>query len=121
MLNRFRAIASLLFIENKRSFRHINKLHSTPKMSTLENLTSKACCTIPPVLSDYTPKGTKQAYGGLNVYVTGPETSENAIVCVFDIFGYIQSSPLVLPRLTFLHAAGSFRKHSKGLISSHRA
>ncbi|KAM6498371.1 Alpha/Beta hydrolase fold [Amanita muscaria] len=51
--------------------------------------TSVACCTIPPVHSKYTPKGVFKPYGQFNrVYLTGPDTSENAIVCVYDIFGY---------------------------------
>jgi len=51
--------------------------------------TNTACCTIPPVQSDYTPKGSFKPFGGFGkVYVTGPETSENKIVCVYDIFGY---------------------------------
>ncbi|KAJ4476609.1 Alpha/Beta hydrolase protein [Lentinula aciculospora] len=66
-------------------FRHISP--SRRKMTT--HNTNAACCTIPPVLSDYTPKGTYKSVGSFNkVYVTGPETSTNAIVCVYDIFGY---------------------------------
>ncbi|KAF8078238.1 hypothetical protein FPV67DRAFT_1405312 [Lyophyllum atratum] len=58
-------------------------------MSTTTHNTNKACCTIPPVQSDYTPKGTFKPYGNFQrVYVTGPESSENKIVCVYDIFGY---------------------------------
>lgn len=73
MLNRLRSIVH-----------HIN----TAKMSTTVYNTSKACCSIPPVLSDYEPKGSYKAYGGFDsVYVTGPDTSENALVCVYDIFG----------------------------------
>jgi len=51
--------------------------------------TNVACCTIPAVLSDYTPKGTFKSLGSFDkVYVTGPDASTNAIVCVYDIFGY---------------------------------
>lgn len=58
-------------------------------MSTAVHNTNKACCTIPPVQSDYTPKGTFKSIGGFNkVYVTGPANTDKAIVCVFDIFGY---------------------------------
>ncbi|KAH9927519.1 Alpha/Beta hydrolase protein [Epithele typhae] len=58
-------------------------------MATVHN-SNVACCSIPPVQSDYTPKGTFKPYGGFNkVYVTGPETpGKMAIVCVYDIFGY---------------------------------
>jgi len=48
-----------------------------------------ACCSIPPVLSNYEPKGKYIKYAGFEkVYVTGPEKSDNAIVSVFDIFGF---------------------------------
>lgn len=49
-----------------------------------------ACCSIPPVLSDYTPKGAYRPYAGFKrVYITGPKTSDKAILSVFDIFGYV--------------------------------
>ncbi|KAI4523075.1 hypothetical protein K525DRAFT_255012 [Schizophyllum commune Loenen D] len=58
-------------------------------MSTTVHNTNKACCSIPPVASDYKPKGTIKPYAQFkNVYVTGPEDSQNAIVCVYDIFGF---------------------------------
>ncbi|KIY43379.1 dienelactone hydrolase [Fistulina hepatica ATCC 64428] len=57
-------------------------------MSTEIHNPNKACCSIPPVQSDYTPKGTFESFGDFKrVYVTGPQ-STNAIVCVYDIFGY---------------------------------
>ncbi|KAI0735540.1 Alpha/Beta hydrolase protein [Earliella scabrosa] len=58
-------------------------------MSTVHN-TNAACCTIPPVKSDYVPKGKFKSYAGFNtVYVTGPETpGKFALVCVYDIFGF---------------------------------
>ena len=49
-----------------------------------------ACCSIPPVQSDYTPKGSYKEYAGFKrVYVTGPKSSDRAIVSVFDIFGCV--------------------------------
>jgi len=57
-------------------------------MSTVHN-TNQACCSIPPVQSDYQPKGSIKPFGDFNrVYITGPEKSDNALVCVYDIFGY---------------------------------
>ncbi|KAI0700444.1 hypothetical protein BC835DRAFT_1404870 [Cytidiella melzeri] len=52
--------------------------------------TNTACCTLPPVRSDYEEKGFYKAYGGFDkVYVAGPkEPSKLALVCVFDIFGF---------------------------------
>ncbi|THV06104.1 hypothetical protein K435DRAFT_744436 [Dendrothele bispora CBS 962.96] len=51
--------------------------------------TNQACCSIPPVQSDYSPVGSFKPLGKFNkVYVTGPATSTNAIICVYDIFGH---------------------------------
>ncbi|OBZ79658.1 putative AIM2 family protein C30D10.14 [Grifola frondosa] len=57
--------------------------------STIHN-PNVACCTIPPVKSDYVPKGIYKSYAGFDkVYVAGPEnTGDIALVCVFDIFGF---------------------------------
>ncbi len=61
-------------------------------MSTTVHNTNQACCSIPPVQSDYQPKGSIKPFGDFNrVYVTGPEKSDNALVCVYDIFGYFIS------------------------------
>jgi len=59
------------------------------KMSTAVHNTNTACCSIPPVLSDYTPKGFFKPFGEFDkVYVTGPENHDTAIVCVYDVFGF---------------------------------
>ncbi|KAI0344107.1 hypothetical protein BDW22DRAFT_1355401 [Trametopsis cervina] len=52
--------------------------------------TNAACCTLPPVRSDYKEKGTYKAYGGFDkVYFAGPkEPTKLALVCVYDIFGF---------------------------------
>jgi hypothetical protein len=56
------------------------------RMSTVHN-TNEACCSIPPVLVDYTPKGIYKPYGAFDcVYVTG-DKSETALIVVYDIFG----------------------------------
>lgn len=99
MFTRLRALAHHLYPSLRAS-----------NMSTVHN-TNVACCTIPPVHSDYTPKGNYKPYAGFNkvrstleqyttrkpdtgavqhaqVYVTGPETpGKVAIICVYDIFG----------------------------------
>ncbi|KAK0524200.1 hypothetical protein OC834_003692 [Tilletia horrida] len=50
--------------------------------------TNKACCTIPPVKSDYSDfKGAYETIEGLNTYVTGDASSKKAIVATQDIFG----------------------------------
>ncbi|KAI1797533.1 hypothetical protein LXA43DRAFT_980911 [Ganoderma leucocontextum] len=68
---------------------HLYPTLRAANMSTVHN-TNVACCTIPPVHSDYTPKGTYKPYAGFNkVYVAGPETpGKIAIICVYDIFGF---------------------------------
>jgi len=54
-------------------------------MSTNTNV---ACCTIPPVISSQKSKGTFVSYAGFDkVYTTGQST-DKAIVCVYDIFGF---------------------------------
>ncbi|CDO72737.1 hypothetical protein BN946_scf184990.g20 [Trametes cinnabarina] len=59
-------------------------------MSVVHN-TNVACCTIPAVKSDYTPKGSFKSYAGFSkVYVAGPEKpGKVAIVCVYDILGFM--------------------------------
>ena len=51
--------------------------------------TNPACCSIPPVKHDYTPKGSYAPFAGFQrAYITGPQQSALAIVTVFDIFGF---------------------------------
>jgi len=57
-------------------------------MSSAVHNTNVACCTIPPVQSDDKSKGSFVPYAGFNrVYTTG-QSSDKAIVCVYDIFGF---------------------------------
>jgi len=50
---------------------------------------SKACCSIPPVVSDnYKEKGEFITIDGLKTYVTGPASAEKAILLIYDIFGF---------------------------------
>ncbi|CDH49969.1 dienelactone hydrolase family protein [Lichtheimia corymbifera JMRC:FSU:9682] len=50
---------------------------------------SHACCTIPPVASDYQAVGTIEKVGAdeLPVYVVGPKDAKKAILVIYDIFG----------------------------------
>ncbi|KAI8332883.1 Alpha/Beta hydrolase protein [Chlamydoabsidia padenii] len=48
---------------------------------------SKACCTFPPVKSDYVPTGTIEQIGNVPSYVVGPVDAKKAIVLIYDIFG----------------------------------
>ncbi|KAF6831787.1 carboxymethylenebutenolidase [Colletotrichum plurivorum] len=50
---------------------------------------SAACCSIPPVVSKgYNERGTYENIGGLKTYVTGPPSARNAIIVLYDIFGF---------------------------------
>ncbi|KAF3399789.1 hypothetical protein F1880_008002 [Penicillium rolfsii] len=54
---------------------------------------SKACCSIPPVVSKgYKAKGAYQTINGLKTYVTGPESATKAILVVYDIFGFFDQT-----------------------------
>ncbi|KAI8146240.1 Alpha/Beta hydrolase protein [Fennellomyces sp. T-0311] len=48
----------------------------------------KACCTIPPFESTYTPVGTVEKVGDLDVYTVGPKDAKKAILVIYDIFGF---------------------------------
>ncbi|KAJ7655183.1 hypothetical protein DFH06DRAFT_1201840, partial [Mycena polygramma] len=77
---------------------HLNK----SKMSTASHVihnTNKACCSIPPVESQYTPKGTSDCTIGpfTNVYVTGDKESKNAIVCGADIIASTLDTIVYMP------------------------
>ena len=63
-------------------------------------LTRVACCKLPPVEADYTPKGTYETINGFKTYVTGPEDSDKAILSIYDIFGY---SPQILQGMSPSH------------------
>lgn len=57
-------------------------------MSTIPG-DNQACCTIPPVQSNYKPKGTFETYENISTYVNGDKTSKKAIVVVMDVFGMV--------------------------------
>lgn len=53
-------------------------------------MTSKACCTIPPVVSDtdnYKTQGSYTRISSLLTYTTGPTTSKTGVLVIYDIFG----------------------------------
>ncbi|PKI84675.1 carboxymethylenebutenolidase [Malassezia vespertilionis] len=53
---------------------------------------NKACCTLPPVQTDYKPKGTMEKVAGIDSYVTGDANATNVILCVYDIFGFWETT-----------------------------
>ncbi|KAI9491664.1 dienelactone hydrolase [Zychaea mexicana] len=50
----------------------------------------KACCTIPPVDSDYQPVGTVENVGDIQLptYVVGPKDAKKALLVIYDVFGF---------------------------------
>ncbi|OTA66037.1 dienelactone hydrolase family protein [Hypoxylon sp. EC38] len=50
-------------------------------------MASDACAQIPPVSSDYNPKGTYETISGLKTYVIGPQSARKAIIDIYDVFG----------------------------------
>ncbi|KAK2746491.1 hypothetical protein FQN57_003117 [Myotisia sp. PD_48] len=54
---------------------------------------SKACCSIPPVVSSgYEKKGQFVTINGMKTYVTGPESATEAILVIYDIFGFFDQT-----------------------------
>lgn len=70
---------------------------------------SKACCSIPPVISKgYEAKGEYKTVGGLKTYVTGPADATRAILIVYDIFGFF---PQTLQGADILATADKEKKY----------
>ncbi|ODQ54562.1 dienelactone hydrolase [Saitoella complicata NRRL Y-17804] len=55
-------------------------------MTEIHN-TNEACCSIPPVQSNYQPKGITTTINGLETYVTS-NSSKKILICIYDIFGF---------------------------------
>ncbi|KAA6413785.1 MAG: dienelactone hydrolase family [Lasallia pustulata] len=50
---------------------------------------SDACCNIPPIVAKgYSPKGKYIDIDGMKTYTTGPSTAKEAILVIYDIFGF---------------------------------
>lgn len=48
----------------------------------------KACCTLPPVSSDYEAEGSEFILGeNLSIYETKDKSSKVVLICAYDIFG----------------------------------
>lgn len=53
------------------------------------SLPSKACCTVPPVVSSgYQEKGEYITVNGMKTYATGSKDAKDAIFLIYDIFGF---------------------------------
>lgn len=74
-------------------------LHHLNHTKAMSHNTNVACCTIPPVKSDQKSSGSFGPFAGFNrVYTTG-ESTEKAVVCVFDIFGFWNQTQIGADRL----------------------
>lgn len=49
---------------------------------------SKACCSLPPVASNYAPVGEMITIDDLAVYTVGPNDATKSVLVFYDIFGY---------------------------------
>ncbi|WVQ94440.1 hypothetical protein IAU59_001519 [Kwoniella sp. CBS 9459] len=66
-------------------------------------MSSHACCNLPPVQAEYTPKGSYITHGDLKTYAVGPEDAKAAVLIVYDIFGY---SPQILQGADLIASQG---------------
>jgi hypothetical protein len=61
-----------------------------------------ACCSLPPVKSEYAPQGSVVEVGGIEVYSVGPSDAKAAIVGIYDIFGFHNNTKQVPPPVVCL-------------------
>ncbi|KAK4689171.1 hypothetical protein P7C73_g920, partial [Tremellales sp. Uapishka_1] len=73
---------------------------SAPESQLTPNI---ACCTLPPVQAEYTPKGSYSDLAGLKTYTVGEASAKKAIVLVYDIFGF---TPQILQGADLLASQG---------------
>ncbi|KAJ9212689.1 hypothetical protein DTO166G4_5760 [Paecilomyces variotii] len=72
---------------------HASTFRSIHCSSAAMSNISKACCSIPPVVTKgYSPKGEYKTIAGLKTYVTGPESASKAILVIYDIFGFFEQT-----------------------------
>jgi hypothetical protein len=62
---------------------------NSPRRLANMSTQSKACCTVPPVVSEgYKEKGEWITINGMKTYATGPKEAKSALLVVYDIFGF---------------------------------
>ena len=64
-----------------------------------------ACCQLPPIEADYTPKGSYADFEGLKTYTSGLEDAKSAVLMVYDVFGF--SPQIVQGAFHFCHVYAS--------------
>jgi len=98
--SRTRTLHSSFSIQNYQKHTTHQKCHLVSKFTPAQTkLTRAACCKLPPVEAEYSPKGSYEKINGYKTYVTGPEDSDKAIVAIYDIFGF---SPQILQGVSSL-------------------
>ncbi|CAE7210964.1 unnamed protein product [Rhizoctonia solani] len=72
-------------------FTRANRIQSRTFYKTMSTIPgdNPVCCTIPPVESNYKPKGTLETINGVSTYVAGEKASKKAIVVIMDVFGMV--------------------------------
>jgi hypothetical protein len=66
----------------------LQTLQHSPRRLANMSTQSKACCTVPPVVSEgYKEKGEWITINGMKTYATGPKEAKSALLVVYDIFG----------------------------------
>ncbi|KZO95765.1 alpha/beta-hydrolase [Calocera viscosa TUFC12733] len=73
-------------------------------MATIVN-DNKACCSLPPVEAEYTPKGEYIDVAGLKSYTIGDKESKSAIISVMDVFGF---APQTVQAADLLSGTGAY-------------
>lgn len=69
--------------------RQVQKSTAIRAYANMASTQSKACCTVPPVVSDgYKEKGEWTTINGMKTYATGPSNAKSALLVVYDIFGF---------------------------------
>ena len=70
-----------------------------------------ACCSLPPVISNYKPKGTRFEVDGMSVYETADKSPKKVLICGYDGFGVhenIEQVADILSQAGFLIAIPDF-------------
>lgn len=70
---------------------------------------SHACCTVPPIVTEnYKEKGQWTTIDGMKTYVTGQSDAKQALLVVYDIFGFF---PQTLQGADILASGDSEKKY----------
>ncbi|OZJ02613.1 hypothetical protein BZG36_04286 [Bifiguratus adelaidae] len=65
----------------------------------MQHSSEQACCSIPPVDSNYKAVGTVKRLGDMDVYMVGSTTSNRAIIVLYDVYGFHKNTKQFCDRL----------------------